>query len=90
MSLCFEDDESGSSPGWFGNAAATYCPDRPSQKAAEIVSKHSDTYAAPLCISNKPYTLEPEEKEEGGGVTALLMCARVSTRGELVLVRNFY
>ena len=47
--LGFEDDELGSSPGWFGNAVATFCPDRPSQHAAELVSKHSDTYAAPLC-----------------------------------------
>ena len=71
MSLCFEDDESGSSPGWFGNAAASYCPDRPSQKSAEIVSKHSDTYAAPLCTFHDMST--PLRRKEGLFVTGIFM-----------------
>ena len=40
----------GKFPRLIWQCLATYCPDRLSQQAAEIVSKHSDTCAAPLCI----------------------------------------
>ena len=48
-SLGFEDEDLGSSPGWWAATVAIYCPSRPGELPKFVSSKPSERPDAPLC-----------------------------------------